>query len=291
MKLLLILIALLLLVTRLNAETRYMNTKTGELLDVNSLAGELEKYDVIFFGELHSLEPVHHAQAELSQALADAHHALSFSFEMWERDTQSLVDQFMAGSLDEDRFVQQSRAWGNYKSYRPMLMLAKERQQKVIAANIPRDYATRVAREGWGFVHSLPPEDRRLIAQRLSAPENKYKKEFFAIMSNMGGHEASPEDLENYYLAQCIKDDTMAESIALHLKTHPGGKIIHFNGDFHSRAWLGTVSSLQELMPDLRLAVISPEFVEDPQNPDLPAGMDAVANYLLLLKHQPQEGN
>jgi uncharacterized iron-regulated protein len=290
MRIIVLLIFLSLLFVRGHAETRFVNTSGGTFFDVKDLSKELLDFDVIFFGEMHTIEPVHRAQAELSHALADVDPALMFSFEMWERDTQDLMDKFLAGELEEDRFVEESRAWGNYDSYRPMLMLAQERNLKVIAANIPRDYATRVSREGWDFVWSLPDLERRWIAQKLTAPEDEYKKEFFGIMTDMGDHEMKPEDLENYYRAQCIKDDTMAESIALYLKEHPGHRLMHFNGDFHSRAWRGTVSRLQELMPGLRIAVISPEIVDDLHKPVLPDDMAALASHLLILEPPIEEG-
>jgi len=36
---------------------------------------------------------------------------------------------------------------------------------KVVAANVPRNYAAQVAREGLGFLDEMEPEQRKLIAE------------------------------------------------------------------------------------------------------------------------------
>ena len=54
----------------------------------------------------------------------------------------------------------------------------------------------------------------------------------------------------------------MAESIVEHLQRYPGRKIIHYQGDFHSRYRLGVVSKIRELEPSTRLLVITPAYVE-----------------------------
>ena len=70
-------------------------------------------------------------------------------------------------------------------------------------------------------------------------------------------------NLDLIYAAQCIKDDTMAESILMHHRIPPRRKIIHFNGDFHSRKHLGTAQKIQVLEPMLKVAVITPLSCED----------------------------
>lgn len=272
------------------AQTRFVDTKTELMPDTKAVAKELATYDVIMFGELHDIEALHKLQEELSQVLVDLFPNLALSFEMWERDMQPIVDQYLAENLSEAEFLKQSRAWTNYEDYLPLINLAKQRRLEVIAANIPREYATRVAREGWEFVDNLPEDERKLIARKLTAPDDDYRKEFVETI-RMGGHEFSDKDLENYYRAQCIKDDTMAESIADFIKRSPGTKVIHYNGDFHSRNRLGTVSRLQILMPNLKIAVLSPHPTEDLENPILPLSMEHRADYLILFNAGTEEAN
>ena len=51
----------------------------------------------------------------------------------------------------------------------------------------------------------------------------------------------TPEMLYSIYQAQCIKDDTMAESIARLRAADPARLVLHATGSFHCDYRLGTV--------------------------------------------------
>jgi uncharacterized iron-regulated protein len=86
------------------------------------------------------------------------------------------------------------------------------------------------------------------------------------MQENMAHNPNSPMAMKmNFdliYAAQCIKDDTMAESLKQHLLSFPRQRIIHYNGDFHSRKHLGTAQKFSLLMPDIETAVIAPLSLE-----------------------------
>jgi uncharacterized iron-regulated protein len=81
--------------------------------------------------------------------------------------------------------------------------------------------------------------------------------------------------LERFYYAQCVKDETMAESISNALTARPnaqeGGQdaaqirplVVHFNGSFHSDYRLGTASRAIRRSPKSNVKVISVVPVED----------------------------
>jgi uncharacterized iron-regulated protein len=72
---------------------------------------------------------------------------------------------------------------------------------------------------------------------------------------------------ERYYWAQCVKDETMAESIVAALEKPGGpaapkpeataGTIVHYNGAFHSDFGLGTVERVRRRAPARRVIIIS----------------------------------
>ncbi len=232
---------------------------------------ELAPYDVIFFGEYHDNEVLHKLEAELLKALYEKDPKLAVSMEMFERDVQGVLDRYLEASVTEDEFLENSRPWPNYASdYRPIIEFARENQLRVIAANVPRRLAAKISRGGVEALESFTDEDETYVASELHAPNDEYKKRFLETMtSGMGGeaHAMGKMNLENLYAAQCMKDDTMAESIAVFIQENPGMRIIHFNGDFHSRGRLGTVARLSTREPNLRIAVISPAL--EPFNEEL----------------------
>jgi uncharacterized iron-regulated protein len=97
MKKLLTAITIMLMVSALNAGFRIVKATNGKELTIPKLARDLLKYDVIFFGEEHGVAEIHALQRELLPYLQDSKRKLILSFEMWERDTQDVMDQFLAG--------------------------------------------------------------------------------------------------------------------------------------------------------------------------------------------------
>ena len=91
--------------------------------------------------------------------------------------------------------------------------------------------------------------------------------------------------MEAFYRAQCLKDDTMAESIADHHRRYPDRKIIHYQGDFHSRYRLGVVEKLQVLEPELKILVLTPVYVEDFKHlPEKARSLQADGDIVIFVK-------
>ncbi len=95
-------------------------------------------------------------------------------------------------------------------------------------------------------------------AQFIDISGGEYRRRFDDVMG--GGHGSMTGSmLDNIYAAQCVKDDTMAESIAqaIHARGADAPLVVHWNGAFHSDFGLGTVERLRNRRPDLNIAVVS----------------------------------
>jgi uncharacterized iron-regulated protein len=126
----------------------------------------------------------------------------------------------------------------------------------VIAANTPRPIATKVAHDGLDALASSSDADKTLYAtDRACPPKGGYYKRF---VKEMGGHSGSTD---RYYQAQCLKDETMAESIAqAYAVGAMGGKrplVVHVTGAFHSDYREGTVERTTRRLPGKRVLVLS----------------------------------
>lgn len=73
----------------------------------------------------------------------------------------------------------------------------------------------------------------------------------------------TPEKIEAFYKAQCLKDDTMSESIVEFLKEHKDTKVLHVQGSFHGDEHLGVVEKVNKLNPSLKTIVITPIEAKD----------------------------
>ncbi|MDZ4674118.1 MAG: ChaN family lipoprotein [Gemmatimonadota bacterium] len=236
---------------------RVILTKKQRVEDFETMAAELARADVVFFGEQHDDPATHRMQLALLEAIGRRRDNIVLSLEMFERDVQPLLSQYLAGQIGEDVFLAGSRPWPRYATdYRGLVELAKARGWRVIAANVPRPMASAVSRAGLGYLDTLPADRRPHAAAQLSCPENDdYAERFLATMEGMPtNHGGGPEDpaaarqtLLRIYQAQCVKDETMAESIAA--AWTPGTLVVHMNGAFHSDYRLGTASRVKSRLP------------------------------------------
>lgn len=234
--------------------------------DFETMAAELAKMDVIFLGEQHDDPSTHRMEAALLDAIARRRGNIVVSLEMFERDVQPVLDDYLAGRIDEPTFLKASRPWPNYPTdYRPLIEFAKAHGYRVVAANIPRKMASSASSKGIEAVSGLTDSTRRWAAAEFSCPKDHYFVRFGETMKEhpMGpGPAPSAEEMakltERFYQSQCTKDETMAESIAWVKKSAPNPPlVIHYNGAFHSDFSEGTAMRVQRRLPDARIAVVS----------------------------------
>lgn len=298
MKLIITIIATIfisLLCSNLAAQQDYViyRAKTGKAVSVQQMAKQLAKQKVIFFGEFHDDAICHKLELDLLQELFKLNPKIIVSFEMFERDVQSTVNAYLAGTIDEAAFLTASRPWPNYPTdYKPLLEFAKSHHLPVLAANVPRKYAGMIAKGGTQALADLPAAQKTEFAKDLKVIDDAYKVEFMKTMNqNMGhGMPGMPAMYDNMYAAQCLKDDTMAESISQSLTQQTSKSItIHYNGDFHSRSKLGTAQKLSLLQPKAKISVISPAYA-DPQEPlTWDKSLKSTGDYIILIHRSPDQ--
>lgn len=266
---------------------------------LTAAADALAGFDVIFLGEVHRHAGVHHAQMALLREIYARTPNLALSMEQFERDQQAVLDEYLAGKIGENTMATRIELWANYgTSYRPLVEFAKDHKLPVIAANAPGMVVRCVGMEGPGFLDRMKPEQRGWAARALNLQDGPYKDKFMGFAGGDAGHggdpnakpgekrEPSPQALRGF-AAQVTRDDTMAESIALHLQQNPGRKVLHTTGYFHSDAFLGTVERLQLRMPHLRIAVVTPLEIGEEAKPKIKAADLKNGTYLLVIRPLP----
>jgi uncharacterized iron-regulated protein len=263
---------------------RVYNSGDKRFSDFESLLAELAKVDIAFVGEQHDDPATHRIERAILEGLARRRANVIVSMEMFERDTQSSLDDYLAGRLSEEEFLKASRPWPRYATdYRPLVECARAHNWKVIASNVPRRIASQVSKQGLDVARSGPEADRKLAAAEFACPMDDYFKRFVEVMSkgHPGPDQKQPDNkqpdkkqeeeqramMERFYKAQCVKDETMAESIANAFGQQANGQsgplVVHFNGAFHSDYRLGTVSRVVRRMPKSKVKVISVVPVEN----------------------------
>ncbi len=271
-------------------EYKIIDTTMNKEIELKEMVERLGDYDVIFFGEFHDNKILHSLEIELLMMFYHKNKNLIISLEMFERDVQPVLDKYLSDEISETCFLAESHHWPNYEAdYKPLIEFAKVNELTVVAANIPRRYASMISKQGMNALDSLSQEEKKYVARKHKVFDDEYKEHFIRTMQNNMAHSSKMPagmtmDFDQIYAAQCIKDDTMAESIVKYQSIPPRRKVIHFNGDFHSRKHLGTAQKIQILEPMLKVAVIAPLMCENEFTwnvEDLPEG-----EFLILLKDE-----
>lgn len=248
---------------------RVYDTKAKKFLDFETLVARLSASDLVFVGEQHDDPGTHRMELALLEGLARRRDSVVVALEMFERDVQPLLDHYLHGTASEEELLQGGRPWKNYLSdYRPLVELARSRGWPVVASNVPRPLASLVGRAGLAVLDTLPRESRAEIAEFLACPEDDYYDKFVAVMGDLSAHGPAPVGgdtpklrVGKMYQAQCIKDETMAESVARVWR--PGRLVVHYNGSFHSDFRLGTAARAHRRAPQARLVVVTAVPVKD----------------------------
>ncbi len=244
----------------------------GRELTVEELAAAAQEVEVVFVGERHGDPGAHRFQVELLDALVElggrGDRTPILSLEMFERDVQGVLDEYLAGWITEEHFLRAARPWPSYqRDYRPLVERAREEDLTVLAANAPRRYVNRVSWLGRSALEDLPAEALEYLAPLpYPGPSDDYRAEWDALMgAMMGGHgaqghpggEADGDGADGPLEAQALWDATMAHSVVRALEAAPGSPLVlHLTGGFHVENRTGTPEALLHYRPDTSYLVV-----------------------------------
>jgi len=270
-------------------------TGAGEHVDLNAIVSAMGSADVVFLGEQHN-DPTAHALQLLLLEAAQREYGSSrpvvLGMEMFERDVQTVLDEYLAGFIRESDFLKASRPWGNYETdYEPLIEFAKAHGLSVIASNAPGRYTSMARRRGLASLDSLSLGARlmlphewahELLSEIIPQPSAAYGEKFRAEMEEMGAHGAMPgmPSVDDMLVAQNLRDASMAYWIADRLgDSRP--LVVHINGSFHSAGRLGIPEHLAWYAPEARVLVVTMRSAEDVHTAPEPTNDD-----FIILTHE-----
>jgi uncharacterized iron-regulated protein len=233
----------------------------------------------LVFGEQHDDSTGHLLEQKIFEALYEKDKNIVLSMEMFHRDVQYIVDEYLADIISEKNFIKEARAWDAYKTdYRPMIEFAKQKGLKVVAANAPSRYTNLVTRKGLQALNALSKEVKKnfIAPLPIDTLTGTYYNNF---LETMGGHAVPGMYL---YQSQNFWDATMSWSIAQALKQNKNAVVYMLNGRFHSDYHLGLA---KRLIDDYRKTVVTISCFQasDFSNPDWKK-YEPLADFVILTK-------
>jgi len=250
--------------------------------------------DVIVIGEQHDDAVAHSVQRAVVEETMARFPRTAVALEMLERNEQADVDAYLRGEIDVDVFMERtgSRHWAGKDTwvvwYQPVIDAAKERGERVIAANAPRQFVRQARLEGYDALRALPAEQRALFALPRRTQKPATFARFCEVMGAGHGDDPPPEEgLLAGFRSQSVWDATMADSIVRARDSgisQPGGapsarKVIHLVGQFHSDFEGGLIEELSARDGGLRILVISVQRRESRTLDEADRGRAAIVMY------------
>jgi uncharacterized iron-regulated protein len=248
---------------------RIYSVKLSKEISLADIVSDMKDADVIFFGEEHNDSVTHYLENKLFEMLYEKYATnMTLSLEMFDRDVQTVMNEYLLGFVKEKTFRKDARVWGNYKDYRPMVELAKKNKLNVICANAAGRYSNLAGSKGQKTLMDLPEESKRNFAP---LPYDTASGKYYDKLTKLSLQDMTPKkdtSLKmpspkmpvmsfNLVMAQSLWDATMAFSIYEYLKENKGKKVMHVNGRFHSDEGFAVVTQLKKYSPSTKILIIS----------------------------------
>jgi uncharacterized iron-regulated protein len=225
----------------------------GKLLTDSMALQRLQSARIVLVGEHHNNADHHQAQLQVIQALHRAGRRVAIGMEMFRRDSQQALDQWISGRMEEQQFVEifnDNWTYG-WKLYRPILAYARDNRIPVVGLNVSRKITAQVAYHGF---QSLNREQRGALEGVVCDVSEEYR-EF--VQRAYGAHGHGRMNFEQFCEAQLVWDSVMALNAIDYLKQHDEHIMVIVAGSGHARK-LGIPTQLAK-RSTLPYLVILPE--------------------------------
>jgi uncharacterized iron-regulated protein len=228
--------------------------RTGHQMDEAAFWTKVEAARVVCVGEEHPNPHHHWVQLQVVKHLASKWAHLALGMEMFQRPFQGVLDDFGNHRITDEELRSRSGwedRWGyDWNLYAPIIQTAIDAHGTLIALNAPKELTKKVVHHG---LESLTGDERAQVPE-LDLKVAAHRAWFDALMEEMGGSEAhskAPKDVDTkapaakdgddeampsadrIYTVQVIWDETMADTAAKYVATHPDTRVVVLAGNGH----------------------------------------------------------
>ena len=199
-------------------EGTIISAKLGEPVSFADLIKDLNSCRIIYVGEKHTNPEHHKIQLQIIEALYQSNPDMAVGMEMFDHTYQDVLDQWSKGELSQKDFLRKSHWYANWRFdfslYRDILEFIKAHNIRLVGLNIP-NYIPPKIREGG--IENLSDEDKAHLPKHIDTSKSAhrdYLKKVFEAHKHLFKHEV---EFEDFYAAQSVWEDAMAETIAQNL--------------------------------------------------------------------------
>lgn len=142
-----------------DANRRMYDLNQKKELRMSQALADLKKNRIVLVGEHHSNRQHHMAQLAVIRALKEAGLRVAVGLEMFRKESQPALDQWIYGEIDAERFEKIYYDNWNFpwQAYRKIFEYARNHKIPMIGLNVPREITRQVSRNGF---KSLSPQQK-----------------------------------------------------------------------------------------------------------------------------------
>ena len=245
--------------------------KPDMLTTVDSIIPYLTASRIIYIGERHDRFAHHINQLQIIKKMHNAGYKLAVGMEMFQKPFQQVVNDYLAGRIDEREFLQKTEYFSrwryDYNLYKPVIDYIKQQNLPLVALNIQGDISRKVAREG---IYSLSEKEKKQLPGSIDLSNERYRRHLNEVFPLHKG-QAELKDFSFFLQAQILWDEAMAESAQQFLTGNPESKLVILAGNGHIIHKYGIPERLYRRNHEPFTVVVQDEEIED-----------GIADYVLM---------
>ena len=210
---------------------------------------QLEPARVIYIGETHTSNADHEYQFDVLKGLKARGVSYTIAWEMFDATQQNSLDAWEAHHLGTEAMLEKTdfqKHWGTFSvMYEKILRWSQSEGIPSLALNASPTLGHKLAQN-----QPLDPSEQESLPTGYHPLPGGF--EHFTEQMNQSPHAGA--NLENYYKAQLLWDQTMATRIVEYLAAHPDRKLIvligrgHIDGGFGVPAFVNQKTDARQLL-------------------------------------------
>jgi uncharacterized iron-regulated protein len=202
------------------------------LVDLPGIIEKIGSRKIIYAGEVHDRFEHHRAQLEIIRGLHKKNGKIAIAMEMFQRPFQRVLDDYIAGTIDEKEFLKKSEyftRWSfDYNLYREILLYARAFKIPVVALNIRRELVGKVSKGG---ILALTREELAELPPDMDFTDNEYRQR---LRESFQRHVHNGErNFDFFYQSQVLWDETMAHTLDAFMRQNPDYQVVVIAGGGH----------------------------------------------------------
>jgi uncharacterized iron-regulated protein len=194
-------------------------SETGKTVSFEQMMADLESARVIYVGENHRRKEHHDVQLQVIKALHAVNPSTSVGMEMFARSYQPVLDQWSEGGLTMEELLRQSHWYANWRFdhelYRPILEFVKANKIQLVALNLPFHIPSKIR---VGGIEHLADDEKKYLPLEIDTSDARHREYVESVFNR---HGFSRTRFEDFYMAQCVWEDGMAEAVAARADLRP----------------------------------------------------------------------